>query len=389
MSIRYASIGERRGTGNVKWDLQGPLPFGVADMDIQSPPCLVSALRERVAHPYYGYAYMTDSLRSSILDYLREHHGVEAQPEWILDLPGCVPAFTLVARAICGITEANPGSAAELMLCTPAYPPMLHCHEDAGCQINTVPMLDHGGHTSFDWEAMENAVTPSTRLFLLCNPHNPLGRCCTREELLKLGEFCCRHDLILCSDEIHCDLVLDPQAQHISALTLPPEIRERTIMLSAPSKTFNMAGIGFTFMAVPNPALRQRITRTRGHSLPPINVFAYAAAEACYRHGWEWQRELIAALWENCRTAQQFIAEHMPMLRTRHHQATYLLWIDCSALQLDSPHHFFREHAGVYMDDGRNFGAPQCVRLNFACSPEMLLQGLHAMATALANLKKI
>ena len=278
MSIQYASIGERCHTDNVKWDLQGPLPFGVADMDIQSPPCLTDALERRLRHPFFGYAFMTESLRSAITDYLLLRHRVEAKPEWIVDLPGCVPAFTLVAKAICdagrlpsvreweqGLTASHtaPGS---LMVCTPAYPPMLHCHEDAGCVLITVPMRTDGDRATFDWEAMEKAVRPDTRLFLLCNPHNPLGRSFTREELLKLGDFCCRHDLILCADEIHCDLVLDPAIPHTSALTLPEEIRQRTVLLSAPSKTFNMAGIGFTFMAVPNPELRAHIIRTKGSS---------------------------------------------------------------------------------------------------------------------------
>lgn len=416
MSIQYASIGERHHTGNVKWDLQGPLPFGVADMDIQSPPCLTAALRQRLRHPFFGYAYMTDSLRGAIVDYLRQRHGVTASPEWLCDLPGCVSAFTLVARTICGpagpahaarpadITgltgspgsmEHTPatipgGSVASLMVCTPAYPPMLHCHEDAGCELITVPLAaQSNGRATFDWDAMERAVRPDTRLFLLCNPHNPLGRSFSREELLRLGDFCCRHDLILCADEIHGDLVLAPQAHHTCALTLPSEICERTVLLSAPSKTFNIAGIGFTFMAVPNPKLREQILRAKGHSLPPTNVFAHAAAEACYREGWDWHRELIEALRSNCRLATAYIATHMPMLRLQHHEATYLLWIDCSALCLDSPHHFFREQAGVYLDDGKNFGAPQCVRLNFACSPEMLRQGLESMASAIASLKNV
>lgn len=399
MSLQYAAIGERRHTGNVKWDLQGPLPFGVADMDIQSPPCLTAALEQRLRHPFFGYAYMTDTLRAAIVDYLHQRHRVDAKPEWIMDLPGCVPAFTLVARAICGAArypagrEQEPSSAnatggpASLMVCTPAYPPMLHCHEDAGCDLITVPMVVRDSRATFDWQAMERAVRPDTRLFLLCNPHNPLGRSFSRDELLRLGDFCCRHDLILCADEIHCDLVLDPATRHTCALTLPENIRQRTVLLSAPSKTFNMAGIGFTFAAIPNPELRARIIRAKGHSLPPINVFAYAAAEACYRDGWDWHHDLIEALRHNSRLASGFISSRMPMLRLLHHEATYLLWLDCSALGVDSPHHFFRERAGVYLDDGKNFGAPPCVRLNFACSPDMLLQGLESMASAIASLK--
>lgn len=382
MSIIYAGAEERRHTGNIKWDLQGPMPFGIADMDIQSPPCLIEALQQRLNHHFYGYAFMTDSLRAAITDYLRERHGIDARPEWLHDLPGCVPAFTLVARAICTPTHAG------IMVCTPAYPPMLHCHEDTDCKLITVPCIRQNGRAGFDWEAMEAAVRPDTKLFLLCNPHNPLGRSWSREELLRVGEFCCRHDLILCSDEIHCDLVLDEHLRHQSALSLPDEILQRTIMLSAPSKTFNMAGICFTYMAVPNAELRERIIKAQGHSLPTLNVFAYAAAEAVYREGWSWHAELLQALRRNSELAQNFISTHMPELRLSPHEATYLLWIDCSALGLSSPHDFFLQEAGVYLDDGANFGDGQCVRLNFATSPELLMQGLQAMEAAIARLKK-
>lgn len=378
MSIIYSSLNQRRGTGNIKWDLQGPLPFGIADMDIESPPCIVEAMQERLRHHFYGYAYMTGELRDAIADYLRERHGVtEARPEWLHELPGCVPAFTLVTRAFC----TDPSDAA--MVCTPVYPPMLHCHEDARCRLITAPCACTDGRWEFDWDAMEAAVTPQTKVFLLCNPHNPIGRCWREEEILRLAEFCERHDLVLCSDEIHCDLVLDEGLRHYSALKLPEPLRQRVVMLSAPSKTFNIAGICFTFMAVPHAGLRRRICEAQGHSLPTLNVFAYAAAQAAYTRGWAWHSELIRALRLNRDAVSGFIAQRLPRLRSWHVEATYLAWIDCSSLGLDSPHRFFREQAGVFLDDGAHFGAPQCVRMNFAASPDILAQGLEAMEEAI------
>lgn len=376
--IRFAANEIRRGTGNIKWDLQGPQPFGIADMDIESPPCVVEAMQQRLNHRFYGYAFMTDDLREAICTYLRNRHSVTAAiPEWLHALPGCVPAFTLVARAIC------PEPQHEIMVCTPAYPPMLHCHEDARCRLITVPCINTGQDWHFDWAALENAVTPNTRMFLLCNPQNPIGKVWSRAELLQLAGFCERHDLILCSDEIHCDLVLDPATRHESALTLPERYLKRIIMLSAPSKTFNIAGICFTFMAVPDAGLRQHIIKTQGHTLPTLNVFAFAAAKAGYTQGWEWHEALIETLRSNYYLLRDFIENNLPMLRLHPLQATYLAWIDCSALGVDSPHDFFRTHAGVFLDNGANFGAPQCVRLNFATSPEMLLSGLQAMRNAI------
>lgn len=383
MSIRFASLDERRGTSNIKWDKQGPLPFGIADMDVETPPCIVEAMQTRLAHHFYGYAFMSESLRAAITAYLRQRHNVtNANPEWLHELPGCVPAFTLVARAICQNAED------EILLCTPVYPPMLHCHEDARCRLVTVPFILNGQHWEFDWPALEAAVTPRTRLFLLCNPHNPLGRCWSETEIRQVADFCERHNLILCSDEIHCDLVLEEGMKHYSALRLPEQLQQRVIMLSAPSKTFNIAGICFTYMAVPNDELRRRICQAQGHSLPTLNVFAYAAAQAAYTQGWAWHAELLGVLRRNRATALQFLADKLPMLRTCPLEATYLAWIDCSALGVDSPHRFFLEEAGVFLDDGANFGAPQCVRLNIASSPQMLHLGLQGMLQAVQKLQK-
>lgn len=375
--IRFASTDCRRETGNIKWDLQGPLPFGIADMDIESPPCVVDALQQRLNHHFYGYAFMTDELREAIVAYLKDKHGVaNVVPEWLHALPGCVPAFTLVARTVCNRPEH------EVLVCSPSYPPMLHCHEDARCSLLTVPYVYRNDRWGFDWEAMEAAVSPNTKLFLLCNPHNPLGRAWSREEMEQVADFCERHDLILCSDEIHCDLVLDEDLRHQCALNLPENVLNRVVMLSAPSKTFNIAGICFTYMAVPNAELREAIRKTQGHSLPTLNVFAYAASLAAYTQGWEWHAQLLQTLRRNRQTVVDFIAHELPMLRTRHQEATYLAWIDCSALGVDSPHKFFLEKAGVYLDNGANFGDAQCVRLNFATSPELLMLGLNAMKQA-------
>ena len=381
--IRFASTDTRRETGNIKWDLQGPLPFGIADMDIESPPCVVEALQQRLNHRFYGYAFMTDELRDAICDYLHNMHGVEnPRPEWLHALPGCVPAFTLAARTVCTRPEH------EIMVCTPVYPPMLHCHEDAGCSLLQVPYINVEGRWEFDWNAMEAAVSPDTKMFLLCNPHNPLGRVWSREDLLKLADFCEQHDLILCSDEIHCDLVLDEGLKHTSALTLPEQYLSRVIMLSAPSKTFNIAGICFTFMAVPDAGLLATIRRTQGHTLPTLNVFAYAASLAAYRDGWEWHKQLLNTLRQNRQMVYDFVAEKLPMLHIRHQEATYLAWIECSALGVESPHDFFLKEADVFLDNGANFGAPQCVRLNFATSPQILETGLQAMYNAVMKLGK-
>ncbi len=378
MGVDFASIGERRGTGNLKWDRQGPLPFGVADMDVQTPLCVREALQRRLDHPYYGYAFAQEPLLAAITAYLRERHGVRAaEAAWLHPIPGCVPALSLVTRAFC----REPGDA--VMVGTPAYPPMLHCHEDARCRLVTFPHRDAGDHWEMDWDAMEAAVDSRTRVLLFCNPHNPLGRSWSEEELLRVADFCERRDLILCSDEIHADLVLEPGLRHHSALALPERYLARTVMLSAPSKTFNIAGLGFSYLAIPNPELRARVVAAQGCTLPTLSVFAYAAAEAAYAQGWGWHAELIEALRANRDFLHRFLDERLPQLRHWRQEATYLAWLDVSALGLEAPHAFFRREAGVFLDNGAGFGDPQAARLNFACSPEMLKQGLEAIAEAL------
>ena len=176
--------------------------------------------------------------------------------------------------------------------------------------------------------------------------------------------------------------MLDEDKKHTTALSLPEPLLQRVVMLSAPSKTFNIAGICFTYMAVPNQELLATIRKIQGHTLPTLNVFAYAASLAAYRHGWDWHKKLLATLRTNRQTVYDFIASELPMLKVRHMEATYLAWIDCSALGVESPHDFFLEKADVYLDDGANFGDPQCVRLNFATSPELLRTGLEAIKAA-------
>jgi cystathionine beta-lyase len=236
---------------------------------------------------------------------------------------------------------------------------------------------------AFDWEAMEKAVTPQTRVFLLCNPQNPLGRVFSKPEILRLAEFCEAHGLVLVSDEIHCDLVFDEAATpHVSALNLPERFASRTITLLSPSKTWNIAGLGYAYAVIADETLRRRYLSARGHTLAEINALCYYAAEAAYRHGEPWRRELIAYLRHNRDTLVDFIRTRCPQLAVRAGEATYLAWIDAGALGVANPALHFEKHAGLFLSDGACFGWPQYLRFNFGCPRAAMLEGLEKLAAA-------
>jgi cystathionine beta-lyase len=378
MTYDFESPVERRGSGCIKFDRRPDLdPFWVADMDFVSAPPILEALHRRVEHGVFGYPQAHDGLNEAVRGYLRERRGTEVPVDWIVHLGGLVPALSLAARAFC-----KPGEA--VMTCTPVYPPFLAVHRDAAAELIAVDHIPGEHGWTFDWHAMEMAVTPATRVFLLCNPQNPLGRVFSRSEIIKLAEFCEAHDLVLVSDEIHCDLIFDEVATpHFSGLQLPERFAARTITLLSPSKTWNIAGLGYAYAVVRCDLLRRRFEAARGHTLAEINALSYHAAEAAYRHGEPWRRQLMAYLQANRDVLVDFIRERAPMLDIIPGEATYLAWIDCSRAGLAKPAMHFEAQAGLFLSDGAFFGWPQHVRFNFGCPRASMMRGLEKLAAAL------
>lgn len=368
----------RKGTGCIKFDRRPELdPFWVADMDFASAPEILEALHARVNHGVFGYAQAHDGLNEAIDLYLSRQRGVTVPGEQIVHLGGLVPALSLAGRAFCQEGEA-------LMTCTPVYPPFIGVHHDGAAKLITVDHVEVDGRWVFDWDAMEAAVTPETKVFLLCNPQNPLGRVFTKEEVEELARFCVKHDLILVSDEIHCDLVLDAEkTPHFSALELPEDLRQRTITLLSPSKTWNIAGLGYAFAVIPDDSIRRKFASQRGHTLSEINALSYYAAEAAYRHGEEWRQQLLTYLRRNRELLDTFIAERMPKLKIVPGEATYLAWIDARGMGVENPAQFFEKNAGLFLSDGAFFGWPGWIRFNFGCPRARMLEGLEKMARAL------
>jgi cystathionine beta-lyase len=372
----------RKGTECLKWDIyQGRdvLPLWVADMDFASPPAVLVALHERVDHGIFGYGLTSRALQETIIERLRVRHGWEVHPDWIVWLPGLVTGLNIACRAV-----SSPGEV--IMTTTPAYPPILAAPGLAGCELITVEHPNWGHAYQIDFEAIKAAITGRTKLFILCNPHNPTGRVFTADELRSLAGICLNHNLIICSDEIHCDLVLDVRKHHVSIAALDQIIAGRTITLLAPSKTFNIPGLGCSLAVIPDEGLRKRFAKVMQGIVPHVNTLGLTAALAAYHDSEDWRLELIDYLRINRDLVEAFI-DSTPGLTMNHVEATYLAWIDARELGVSNIYAFF-EQAGVGLSDGADFGAPGFVRLNFGCHRATLELALNRMAAAISKLRQ-
>ncbi|MEY4939702.1 MAG: hypothetical protein RIQ93_1437 [Verrucomicrobiota bacterium] len=384
MNFDFDTPPNRRGTDSQKWQKyagRDVLPLWVADMDFQSPPAIIDALHRRVEHGIFGYARPVKSTVDAVVDALAERYRWTIDPAWIVWLPGLVVGLNVTAQAF-----AEAGD--EVLTIAPVYPPFMSAPKNSARVSVSTPWVLEGGHWRIDWAALERAVTPRTRLFYLCNPHNPLARVWRRDELVRLADFCERHDLVLCSDEIHCDLILDPSLPHVPTAVLSPEIAARTITLMAPSKTYNVPGLGTSIAIIPDPARRSRFIRATAGIVAEVTTLGFTACEAAYRDSEPWRQALLAYLRGNRDYLLATLARELPGIRVEAPvEATYLLWLNVSALGLPVPAAHFEEH-GVGLSDGAMFGAPRGshVRLNFGCPRGVLVEAVRRMKTALAAL---
>ena len=380
MRFDFNQTPDRTGSDSRKWrryDGRDIIPLWVADMDFPAPPAVIEALHRRVDHGLFGYGVALPEMNTTVVDYTQRRYGWKIEPEWIVWLPGLVCGLNVAAGAFGSLGD-------DVLGCTPVYPPFLKAPAFQQRTLVTAPLRRRDGRYEFDLAAMERAVTPRTRAFFLCNPHNPVGRVFTRAELAPVAEFCVRHDLVIVSDEIHCDLILDDLA-HVPLASLSSVIAARTVTLMAPSKTYNIPGLGCSYAIVPDPALRARFTPPYGGIVPDVNLLGHVAADAAYRHGEEWRQALLAHLRGNRDFLENFVARELPGVTMPHVEATYLAWLNIEQLQLkDAPAHF--ERHGLGLSDGTPFGvAPDTyVRLNFGCSHALLAEACRRLRSALA-----
>ena len=380
MPFDFDSATNRRQSDSRKWHKytnQTVLPMWIADMDFVSPPAVMTALQQRVEHGVFGYGAPLPSLVESLIAYTERRYGWKIDPAWIVWLPGLVTGLNIAAAAI-----GEPGD--EVLCCTPVYPPFMSAPKNRQRQLVTAAMTSRDGRWAIDFAALEAAVTPRTRQFFLCSPHNPVGRVFDRAELEQLAAFCAKHKLVITSDEIHCDLILD-DTPHVPMATVSADAAARTITLMAPSKTYNIPGLGCSYAVIPDAALRRQFESAAAGIMPDVNILGFVAAEACYRDGADWHRDLLTYLRGNRDYLADFVARELPGIAMARCAATYLAWLNVEALKLEKPTAFFEAH-GIGFSDGAPFGAApgSHVRLNFGCPRATLTEACARMKRALA-----
>jgi cystathionine beta-lyase len=373
MTHAFDNPPDRRGSDSLKWKKYAGrdiLPMWVADMDFAAPPVVLEALQARLAHGVFGYGAPPE-FAPVIADALLRDYGWTVQPDWIVPLPGLVCGLNVAARAMGGEGDA-------LLTATPVYPHLFSSAVNQGRESLRIG-LDAAHDWTWDLQALRAATTARTRGLMLCHPHNPIGRVWNAGELQAIADHAAAHDLIVVSDEIHCDLILEPGLRHRPFALTSPDAAARSITLMAPSKTYNIPGLGAAFAVIPSDSLRRRFQQAMAGIVPHVNLLGFAATVAAYRDGAAWRAELLDYLRAN--RERVLALDGVGGLRVVKPEATYLAWIDCRALGVDDPQRFFEE-AGVGLSPGRDFGAEGFVRLNFGCSRALLEEALRRMRAA-------
>jgi cystathionine beta-lyase len=383
MQYHFDTLIDRRSTESAKWNFYNPdvLPLWVADMDFVSPEPVIRALRERVEHGVYGYPCEMEILRQILVDRLADRYQWQVQREELVFLPGVVKGLNMACQAF-----VSPGQG--VLMQTPVYPPFLSVPEYARAVLQSAELgLDEAtGEYFIDWDRFEAACTDQTRLFILCSPHNPIGRVWKRSDLERMAEFCLRRNILIVSDDIHCDLIYSGQ-KHIPIASLDPQVAQQTITLMAPSKTFNIAGLEFSFTVIQDPELRRQFKHAHKGLVGGINVLGWVAALAAYQDGQDWLDQVLVYLQANRDFLLDAIRQDFPSLRMARPEGTYLAWLDCRKMgNQGNPQGFFLEKARLAFNDGKTFGkgGEGFVRLNFGCSRGVLVEALARMKAAIA-----
>lgn len=390
MKYNFETIGKRYHTGSKKWNElldngvredEDIIPFSVADMEFETAPEIVSALKEELDHFVLGYANPTEEYLNAVCRWMKERHGWDAKPEWILPAAGVIDAFF---EAVKVFTKEGEG----VMLMTPVYYPMYHAVNFNHRKLVDCPLVNKGDHYEIDFEDFERkAADENTKMLILCSPHNPCGRVWTREELTRIGEICLKNHVLVVSDEIHFDLVM-PGYKHIVFPSLSEEIANNCVLCTAPSKTFNLAGLQTSNIFIPNPELRARYFEAlkRTNPNPKCNILGYRACEAAYRHCAPWLDQAIQVIDANRKLVEDFLAKEFPQIKVTRLEATYLLWMDWRGLGLPSKEleRINHQEAKLFFDEGYVFGAQGdgFERWNLACPTRYVQEALDRMKAA-------
>jgi cysteine-S-conjugate beta-lyase len=373
----------RRGTDSIKWGIFDPdvLPMWIADMDFPAPSSIIDAMHQRIRHGVFGYPKEPPEIREVVVSWILRRYNWKVKPEDLMFLPNVAVGFNLAIQAI-----GNPGKG--LLFQPPIYFPILDVPRNAGMEARPSGLIRaRNGSYEIDFDDVKKAAGNNCSAFILCNPHNPVGRVFDRKELERLAEICLENDLRICSDEIHADFVYDGRS-HIPIASMDPEIASRTITLIAPNKSFNLAGISLAIAVVPNQEIRERVEMTKRGLVQRPGILSYIAAEAAYTKGEEWFDKLTKYLEGNRDYLKDHIETDLPQVSVSHVEGTYLAWLDCRKLDLgQNPHQFFLQRARVGLNDGARFGkgGDGFVRLNFATQRSNITHALRRMQEALLS----
>ncbi|MGM0550247.1 MAG: MalY/PatB family protein [Bacteroidota bacterium] len=391
MGYNFDEYIPREGTNSVKYDLrqnvfgfESVLPMWVADMDFATPPFIIEALKKRLNHPILGYSFRGESYFNALQNWLLRRHNWEVKREWIAFSPGIVPALNMAIEAF---TNAGEG----VILQSPVYFPFFEASKNNKCELLENPLLKTNGQYHIDYEQLEKLL-PKARVLLLSNPHNPGGRVWTKQELEKLANLCIKYNVLIFADEIHGDLVFQPNV-FTPVASLSDSVANHTLTFTAPSKTFNMAGLSTSSVIISNPELKEAFDAVvnRLH-IGMGNVMGNVASEAAYQHGAQWLGELLEYLTANLHFMENFLQNELPELTMMRPEGTYLVWVDFSALQFtdEELNQFIIHEAQLGLNRGSMFGSngKLFMRFNIACPRALLTQGLQQLKDAIINRKK-
>jgi len=387
MKYNFDEIINRKNTDSMKWspdylaenfESADVIPLWVADMDFRTAQPIIDALVERAQHGIYGYAAAGDEFYDAIISWQRRRNNWEISKDWILFSPGIVPALGHIVKTFC-----EPGD--NVIIQSPVYYPFYGAIRGGGCNIINNKLLNNDGHYEIDFDDLE-AKAADAKMMILCSPHNPVGRVWDENDLVRICEICKRNAVLLIADEIHSDLIYKPHV-HTPCGKIAAAAGIKHIVCTAPSKTFNLAGLQASCIIVPDKEMRKKLSKTFYKADIMPNVFALAAMTAAYNEGEEWLDQLLEYLKGNIDFIESYVAEHMPDVKFLRPEGTYLAWLDFSAYGWDKEElkDIVLRKAGLAVDDGYIFGdgGETCQRINFACPRNLLAEALERLAAAL------
>jgi cystathionine beta-lyase len=377
MPFNFDQPTNRNQNNSIKWTkyTADVLPLWIADMDFESPQEIKDAIQKIVDHQIYGYAMAPDELYKVLIEHLASRHNWKVEKEWIVLLPGLVPGLHAAAKIL--------DSDSEIMTAIPVYYHLSLAGKYASLKTSEIPFIWQNERWEMDFDEMKKQVSTHTKMYMLCNPHNPNGRVFTKEELNALSEFCLRNNLVLVADEIHCDLVLDSNSHHISVASINKEIEQQSITLLAPSKTFNIAGLGASFAVIPNKELRENFQKACFGIMPHMNAFQCQSMLAAYKYGEPWRKELVKYLKVN----HDFLLEEVnkiDSLSMHPCEATYLAWIKCDRTDIPNLQDYLINY-GLGVSGAHQFNGNGYFRLNFGTQRNNLVEAVKRLKLAFEN----